>query len=354
MIPVMKPSLPQAESLLNLLSEIDDNNIYSNYGPLSRRLQEEYSKYLDIAVDHIVPIVNATLAIQGALQILDQKEWVLPDYTFSATAHAALGANKSISLCDVDRRSMKMKVPDEFERRQYGALPVMPFGAPIIFEEWNGFNSLVIDAAASLGAPYPKFSTMPRDSMVVFSLHATKVLGAGEGALVICENASHAKKLRAWSNFGFDGSRISDIAGTNAKMSEYSCAVALSSILNFRTEKVQWENALELIRKAEFPGHLRTAVDGYMGFRPYWIIQTADSKKKIELSAYLSANGVESRSWWSSRISDMPAFSRLKKLHLTENAKFLAETQLGLPLWKGISENEISLISSHLSDFYSD
>jgi len=50
----------------------------------------------------------------------------------------------------------------------------------------------------------------------------------------------------------------------------------------------------------------------------------------------------------------MPAFSRLKKLHLTENAKFLAETQLGLPLWKGISENEISLISSLLSDFYSD
>jgi len=230
----MKPQLPTYDVLKPFLERIDESNIYSNFGPLSWELRTAYAEYFKVAPELIIPIANATLAIQGCLEILEQKNWLIPDYTFAATAHAAVSAGKSISVLDVNLDDFQINVPDFLNSIEYGILPVMPFGATINFQNWFGFDGVVIDAAASLGSPPPNFSEMPSNSMVVYSLHATKVLGAGEGALVICQNLELANQLRSWSNFGFDATRSATMLGTNAKMSEYSCAVGLASILDFK------------------------------------------------------------------------------------------------------------------------
>jgi dTDP-4-amino-4,6-dideoxygalactose transaminase len=311
----------------------------------------KYSEYLNVSPDLIIPLANATLAIQGCLEILNQKKWVIPDYTFSATAHAAVNAKKSVLISDVHLDNFQLNVPENQKRCELGAIPVMPFGAPILFEDWEGFDSLVIDAAASLGALPPDFSQMPHNSMVVYSLHATKVLGAGEGALVVCQNASLADRLRVWSNFGFDGERVASILGTNAKMSEYACAIALASISDLAAERDSWISAIQGIRVMDYPIKYRTIVDSYPGFRPYWLIQLQNLHQKELMVKYLEENGVESRSWWGAPISKMPAFAQLKKLADTPNSKTLADTHLGLPIWKGITQSQLEHISECLSDF---
>jgi dTDP-4-amino-4,6-dideoxygalactose transaminase len=304
-----------------------------------------------VSPDLIIPLANATLAIQGCLEILSQANWLIPDYTFAATAHAAVSARKSVFISDVRLDNFQLRIPEGLKRSEFGAIPVMPFGSPIVFEDWEGFDSLVIDAAASLGALPPDFSVMPQNAMVVYSLHATKVLGAGEGALVVCENASTANKLRAWSNFGFDGTRVASILGTNAKMSEYSCAVALASISELDTERHSWESAIREIQNLDYPVSFRTIVDSYPGFRPYWLIQLKNLYQKELMVKHLENNGIESRSWWGSPLSSMPAFTHLNKLSDTPNAKYLADTHLGLPIWKGITQSQLKFISECLRGF---
>jgi dTDP-4-amino-4,6-dideoxygalactose transaminase len=351
MIPVMRPKLPSFETLRPFLERIEQSSVYSNFGPLSWELRVEYSKYLQVPPEHIVPLANATLAIQGCLEILEEENWLIPDYTFAATACAAVSARKNVFITDVRKENFQLEYPDNVLRNDFGVIPVMPFGAPIVFEDWHGIDSLVIDAAASLGTTPPSFTGMPLNSMVVYSLHATKVLGAGEGALVICENENLARKLRAWSNFGFDGSRASVMNGTNAKISEYSCAIALASVSSFEAEKEEWENRLLYVKNLDYPKRMRTIVDGYPGFRPYWIIQVDNLIEKEQLVDYLHEKQIETRSWWGSPISRMPAFSKLENLTSGANSQYLSDTHLGLPLWKGIKDQELEYISKALSDF---
>ena len=99
-IPVMKPSLPGIDKLMPIFENIEKSGIYSNYGPVLESLKTKYAEYLAVDREKIVPLANATLAIQGALEILGQKNWILPDYTFAATAHAALTAKKNVLIAD--------------------------------------------------------------------------------------------------------------------------------------------------------------------------------------------------------------------------------------------------------------
>jgi dTDP-4-amino-4,6-dideoxygalactose transaminase len=350
-IPIMKPQLPTIDKLKPLFERIDQTNIYSNYGPVSWDLRLAYSKYLGVDPELIIPIANATLAIQGCLEILEQKNWLIPDYTFAATAHAAINSRKNLLILDVNLENYQAKIPENLNPDEFGIIPVMPFGAPVTFHDWCEFDSLIIDAAASLGAPPPDFTEMPLNTMVVYSLHATKVLGAGEGALVVCENIHLANKLRVWSNFGFDGIRSASTVGTNAKMSEYACAIALASILDLDEEKSEWERPLQEIRNLQLPDRYRTIVDSYPGFRPYWLIQLENLHQKEMMVKHLEENEIESRGWWGSPISKMPAFIHLNKSSETPNSQHLADTHLGLPIWKGITKSQLQSIAQCVREF---
>lgn len=352
-IPVMRPKLPGIDKFTSSFLEIEKNRIYSNNGPLLDSLRREYSNYLGVSAELLVPMVNATLAIQGCMEILDQRDWILPDYSFAATCHAATGARKIIYLADVKKEDFQLEIPSDLQRENFGCLPVMPFGAPITFENWQGFNSLVIDAAASLGAIPPDFNKMPHNTMVVFSLHATKIFGAGEGALVVCKNLDLAEKLRAWSNFGFRNSRVADSGGTNAKMSEFTAAIALASIRDRKSEIDSWNSRLEYARQLDYPNEFRTIVENYPGIRPYWIIQLENLHQKQKMIEHLALNMVETRSWWSTTLSTMPAFTQLKKIINTINSKYFSEIHLGLPLWQDISDEQLQHIAKCLKSFNS-
>jgi dTDP-4-amino-4,6-dideoxygalactose transaminase len=340
----MVPKLPRFEDFRDLLLEIDHSRVYSNFGPMSQRLKEEYGKYLGVSPELIVPLANATLAIQGSIEILDAAEWIIPDYTFAATAHAAVSSRKRIFIADVNIDSFQLELPSNLNYGEFGIVPVMPFGAPIKFENWNQFSSIVFDAAASLGAPPPDFCNMPLNSIVIYSLHATKVLGCGEGSLAVCSSVQIAEKLQSWSNFGFSGSRVSAITGTNAKMSEFSCAVALSALRGLESERLEWGLAASHVGNSQIPSRFNTIVQEYLGFRPYWIVTTKNLSERKRLEELMTTHGVQCRQWWGTPLSEMPAFINLRKLSDTPNSKVLSETHLGLPFWRDIPSANINLI----------
>ena len=224
------------------------------------------------------------------------------------------------------------------KHKTFGLIPVMPFGSAVDFTPYQEFEEVIIDAAASLGSIPPSFKKMPVGWSTVYSLHATKVLGAGEGAIVVCGNPGMANKLRAWINFGFLEGRSSEMAGTNTKMPEVSAAYGLFSILNLSLERTDWLSSQKLVTERGGESEWLTFVNTTPQFQPYWIAQFENEEVKKSIAERLYSSGIQSREWWARPLSEQKAFSKAKKISPTRNSVHLAKVHLGLPMYRGLSE----------------
>lgn len=353
-IPVLKPKLPTAPSVVSYLASMDLSGIYSNHGPLVRQLEQKYSLFCNVSPDNVVCLANATLGIQAAIELIEFDSWIVPDFTFAATGTAVANSKKNLLLSDVsqtdwilDANSLSLNY-----RESAGIIPVMPFGAKPDLRIWESWDAVVIDAAASLGSGPFDFKSLPDNWVVVFSLHATKVLGAGEGAFLVCGSKLIADKIRAWINFGFNSDRKSVQRGTNGKMSEISAAYALASLDLFDQEQKEWSRVQNEIRKQIVGTSLENVTTSYSGFNPYWILQLENSSKLIELQQLLAKHGIESRKWWPHTISEMPGI-KSKKITETKNSINLAGSTLGLPKFRDLETKDIERIAQITRNFSS-
>jgi len=346
----MKPRLPEFNNVLPYLAQLDSSGIYTNNGPLVQLLEKRHADRWGINPELVVSVTNATLAIQGCVAVSQQHHWICPNFTFAATAHAVLQSGKKLYLADVDESSWMLdleKLPVSEKRR--GIIPVMPFGAPVKLNFFDRWEDVVVDAAASLGSRIDGVSEMKSGHFVVFSLHATKVLGSGEGALVICGSGEAARELRSWCNFGFKNSRESAIIATNAKMSEIAAAYGLASLDGYDFEEDEWSRALRIKNDYVSSLGISNHSDFYPGFRPYWIFDLNDYDS-IDFSKAFSSKGIEIRRWWPKPISDMPGFNNTWTF-LGKNvvSPSLAHRLIGLPMFRQITERQLDLISEAIT-----
>lgn len=341
----MKPKLATFDEVAPLLQRMDRSHIYSNHGPLVLELEESYSKYLNVDKERVVALANATQAIQGLVSISRKKDWIVPDYTFSATGLAVLNANRNLHICDVNLIDWKIDVDLIMEeQKSFGIIPVMPFGSPIDLGPYQDFEDVIIDAAASLGAVPPIFSKMQNSWAVVYSLHATKVLGAGEGAIVICGNLDQANSLRSWSNFGFSSTRTSEIQGTNAKLSEINAAYGLHSVTNLEVEKAEWLKSQGYVSLHTGECDWTTFLNATPQFHPYWIASFKNKEERGRVAESLTQAGIQTREWWAKPLSSQNAFAESRIISPTGNAKHLAGVHLGLPMYRELSSSVVQEI----------
>ena len=341
-LPVMKPKLANFEMAATYLRQIDQNRVFTNYGPLVNQLESRYADFLGVKPENVVALVNATLAIQGCVQISKIQKWAIPNFTFAATAHAVALAGKELLLVEVSQSDWKMNL-DFLNSSNLGIVPVMPFGSPVDIEDYAHWDHVVIDAAASLGSALTNIEKLKPDQYVVYSLHATKVLGAGEGSIVICGSEENAKLLRAWANFGFTKSRESTFLATNAKMNEFVAAYALAALDQKHIEEAEWTKVLDYKKKLMEEIGMLNISDLYPGFRTYWIFQIQDNTES--LIENLNKNGVGNRTWWSTPISSMPPFSQLEVIGGNSISIDLCKSLIGLPMWRDLSLNAVERIA---------
>jgi dTDP-4-amino-4,6-dideoxygalactose transaminase len=338
------PKMPTRENLIPYLTKIDEARWYSNFGPLSQELSERLAQHFGVSSENLCLIGNATLGIQSICELAIPNSCDLvevPSFTFAASAMAVRSAGKQIRFIDVDG-NMRCK-PTKNARV---VLDVLPFGDTARREAWmNTLELLIIDGAASFDAleNFGKKFDLKNKWALAVSLHATKLIGAGEGGLIISNDLELIKRVKAWQNFGFDlatgDQRNSQFFGTNAKMSEYSCAVGLASLDQWSStksslEKIQ-QKALDISFKHGFGVH------GAMKNRyvnPYWIVTSQDSQTIANISQLCDENGIETRLWWQKGCHKMPAF----KLTESENllmTKMITSKYIGLPFHLFLNED---------------
>ena len=237
MIEYLVPDMPSLNQITPYLKEVDGKRWYSNFGPLEQQFRAKVvNQFSDALTSKNVATCNSgTSAISLALRALELKKGslvLIPSFTFPGTVSAVIDAGYKPVLCDVDKTSWKMD-PElfdwYFQRMDIKAIvPVATFGSALDVKVWNDVSSkykvpVIVDAAAALS------QQSVGDLILCFSLHATKLIGAGEGGLVVSRDTDFIEKVISYSNFGFHQGEILSV-GTNAKFSEYHAAVGLAQL----------------------------------------------------------------------------------------------------------------------------
>lgn len=350
-IPVMKPRLPSADHVEPYLRAIDETRIYGNFGPLVRSLESRYAEFLGVSETQVVSVSSATQGLTGAVQISPAVTWRIPAWTFPATGLAVLAAGKTLVLVDVLEASWRMDLnpaPDGVEE-SVGVLPVVPFGGAVQFAELATAGEFVIDAAASLGTR-PMLAGLPSTGAVVFSMHATKVLGGGEGGLVVFGCSQRAEEFRSWANFGFSRSRVSRVAGTNAKMSEVTAAYCLAALDSWNDERRDWIRVRDEAYRISRTLQLDTGPTRQHDISPYWLFDTGSASRLVAIASGLALDGIQTRVWWPDTLDRMGAFRspRVRVSSDLTTARSLSSRVLGLPLYRDMPDENFERIEASL------
>lgn len=351
-IPVMKPLLPSVESLVPYLQSIDDSRIYSNFGPLNQTLSSRLADYFNVDVDNVLLVSNGTLALQAAVATssVSNAHWVIPSWTFVATAQAVVSAGCRITLEDVTEETWGLTGSNN--RMTDGVLGVIPFGGLTNLSDWiveSTRHPVILDAASCFDSCRDLSLVNKYDISVMVSLHATKLVTTGEGGVLIGPKAWIAEAKR-WINFGFFGDRIARRTGTNAKLSEFQAAIGLASLDQWDAARESWSSRVQRLSLGlkEFNVRVQPAVeDGFVTSTLVALFERPD--EKITAVGKLTKAGIESREWWGAGVHNMPAFkSSAEQSYSLPVTEYLADRTVGLPLYVDMTDLDIERVLTAL------
>ena len=351
-VPILRPKLPAAPSVFSYVSDIDASRIYSNFGPLAIRFEHRLAAHFRVGDHAVTTVANATLGL--ALALLAQRVTpgtlcVIPAWTFVASAQAAALAGLIPYFVDVDPRTWALE-PDAIDDIVAGApgevgavMPVAPFGRPIDLHAWDAFRTrtgvaVVVDAAAGFDA------VEATGTPTVVSLHATKVLGTGEGGFVLCDNRDLVVDIRRRTNFGFHGSREATVPAFNAKFSEYHAAVGHAALDEWQCARAEWLVVSNRYREAL---RLSSVAGLQEGFGATWVSSVCvlglKGTNAERLEQRMTTAGIETRRWWGHGAQahcSMSAYPRAP-LPVTEE---LSGSTLGVPMFRDLKPVDIDRV----------
>lgn len=350
-IRVLMPRLPTADAILPYLRSIDASRIYSNYGPLSREFARRLGEMTGAA--GVTLTSNGTTAIEVALRASVPQGGglcIMPAFTFIASAHAVCNAGLTPYLVEVDPKTLVLTpaIAEAALRsapaRLAAILVVSAFGAPPDLAGWAAFSKqydipVVFDAAAAVTA----IEAVGAEPLCV-SLHATKVLGIGEGGAILSSDPDFTARTTAMTGFGFlSTARISDLRGGNWRLSEYAAAIGLAAL-----------DALpqRLVALRGLAMQYRTLLEGkasrlQAGAGDRWATMTLNvilpEGEADATTARLDAARVEWRRWWGPGCHRHPAFADVPHTDLSVTDA-LAPRVLGVPFHDRLSPAEIERV----------
>lgn len=359
-IALLVPELPTADDLRPFLERIDRARWYTNFGPLALELEDKLLAALRPGGQEElfgVSVSNCTVGLELSLTALSLKPGarvLVPGLTFVATAAAIARAGYAPVICDVDAHSWLLtpgiarRVADELSID--AVMPVSTYGCRQDAAAWDAFAEateipVVLDAAGAFGN-----QPAGRRVALVFSLHATKVLSAGEGGFVASADPDFVARIKRLANFGITPGGLVDEAGTNAKLSEYHAAVALAMLLHWeecaRRRIVLHRAYLQALAK-DCPAVAlqKRSAEGVYSIMPVLLPKGVTA---ASIGEALAKEGIETRRWYCPTLEQHPAFAKCQVTGQLEAVSTLSERLLALPFHLSLEPGDVTLVCGHL------
>lgn len=254
-VPICRPDLPELRDYTDLMEEVWETQMLSNFGPLSRRLEREASQYLGGV--HVRATASGDVGLMAVIKALGLKPGApcfISPFTFNSTINTALWNQLRPIYVDIDTATYNMSphaLAEAVDNEPQPGLVLAThvFGAPCDVESLaslasSGGHFLIFDAAHGLGAQHSGAMVGTFGDAEMFSLSGTKPVTSAEGGLISTRHDWLLDRFERVRGYGFKDDYRSDIVGVNGKMSELHAGLGLlnlrriDSILGVRDDHV--------------------------------------------------------------------------------------------------------------------
>jgi len=275
-------------------------------------------------VKYALATTSCTTALHLALAALGVgpgDEVIVPSFTWVATANAVLYCGATPVLCDVDSRTNNIdpeSMRTKLTARTKAVVPVHLFG---LCADMDAMRSvlpdhvkIVEDAACAAGAAYRGRPAGVLGDVACFSFHPRKSITAGEGGMLVTNDADIARRADVMRNHGASISEEQrhhgpqpyllasfDELGFNYRMTDMQAAVGLVQLAKldgFIAERNRWANFYrEQLGDLAWLRHPVAPYDGRHAWQAY--VTTVDPQRaplpRNALMARLHDAGVATR-----------------------------------------------------------
>ena len=328
------------------------------------RFEENFSRYCKTS--HAVGVASGTDAVHLALRALnvdEKKTVILPANTFVATALAAHYTGAKIKLVEPSEETFLVS-NDTFCNaitESTGVIISVPlYGRVQSLDQLLKFSSnrnvtVIEDAAHAHGAKVNGRMAGTLGEMGCFSFYPGKNLGAlGDGGAVVTANDDLQKKLRELRNYGSEKKYFHPIPGYNSRL---DCVQALA--LNLKLKLLDGWNSARRSAAKTYAELLKGVGDLILPDFPQnseehvFHLFVVRSKYRDEIVTFLNEAGVTVLLHYPSPIHFHGAFQYLgHKRGDFPIAEKLSETTFSLPLFPGITADQIDFVVKMCKTFF--
>lgn len=321
--------------------------------------EKEFAGYCGTA--ECVGVGNGLDAIFLALKALgvgQGDEVILPGNTFIATALAVTYTGAAPVFVEPDAGTFNMDgrgLEEALTGKTKAVIPVHLYGQPADMDAVMEFASrhclyVVEDCAQAHGAAYKGKKVGTFGHAGCFSFYPGKNLGAlGDGGAVVTADKELADKVRALGNYGFRKKYDCQYLGHNSRLDEVQAGF-LRVKLNYLEKYNAYRDrvAQRYLREIKNPKLTlpRTAPDRIH----VWHIFAVLCGERDRLQSYLADHGVMTVCHYPIPIYEQEAYRPLISGEYPVT-KRIASQELSLPMYYGITEEEVGYVIRLLNEF---
>lgn len=297
------------------------------------------------------------LALKG-LGIGKGDDVIVPGNTFIATVLAVSYAGANPVLVDVDPVTCNMTgdlLSQVVTPHTKAIIPVHLYGQSADMEPIMSFAKehhlyVVEDCAQAHGATYHGQMVGTFGDVGCFSFYPGKNLGAlGDAGAVITNDAALAQKMATIANYGSDVKYHHVFQGMNSRLDEMQAAflrIKLRHLSEYNQEHMRIANAYIQGIKNPLVQTQKPAVDR----THVWHVFSVFSERRDELKHYLEEKGIGTNCHYPIPVTDQPCYQE-NHLGKTPVSSKLAHTQLSLPMYIGMTDEEIQYVVDAINEF---
>lgn len=304
--------------------------------------------------------LDALMLVLRALEVGAGDEVIVPSNTYIATALAVTYVGATPVLVEPDIRTYNIdpaKIEAAITPKTKAIMPVHLYGQPCdmdpIMAIAKKHNLYVIeDCAQAHGATYNGKIIGSFGDAAGFSFYPGKNLGAlGDAGAVTTNNEDIAKKVRALGNYGSDYKYHHIYKGVNSRLDELQAAFLAAKLpIMDKVNDNRRETAAKYLAGIKNPLVELPYIPEYAD--PVWHIFAVRCDRRDELASFLTEKGLGINKHYPIAIHLQDCY---KDLGLKEGdlpiAEEIAATQLSLPMYYGMTDEEIQYVIDCVNAF---
>lgn len=330
-------------------------------GVEDKAFEEEFAEYCN--VNYCVGVGNGLDALMLALKGLGVgkgDEVIVPSNTYIATALAVTYVGAEPVFVEPDMRTFNINVQlieKAITKNTKAIMPVHLYGLPCemdsIMDIAKKNNLLIIeDCAQAHGAEYKGKKIGSFGDAAGFSFYPGKNLGAlGDAGATITNNKELADKIRALGNYGSDYKYHHIYQGNNSRLDEMQAAFLRAKLPYM--EKINKERR-RIANRYLTEIHNSEVILPYVpeDMVPVWHIFGIRCKRREELEKYLNKRGIGTNKHYPIPMHLQECYKNLGfKKGDFPIAEEISETELSIPMYYGMTEEEIKFVVDAINEF---